>query len=75
MKLPTIEKSKIFSSKEKSLDSCLTDRINGPLDKRFVTRNLSFNQVMMSKKRDEIKQFQESRIISLREIHKKYVLI
>ena len=75
IKLPEIEKSKILTSKEQTFDSFATDRVNNLSDKRFITRNLSFNQVMMNKIKNETRKFRESRIISLKEIHQKYVLI
>ena len=75
-KLPAIEKSRIMSNKEKNMDSMISERANSIPDKRFVTRNVSFNQFMINKIKNENPQvIRDSRIISLKEIHQKYVLM
>ena len=75
-KFPAIEKSRITTFKENTLDSFATERaISSILDKKFVTRNVSFNQLMINKIKSENPQFRNNRIISLKEIHQKYVLI
>lgn len=76
-KFPIIEKSRILmnSANEKLFDPDLTERTSGlgTHDKKFITRNLSYNQFMMNKKKEESKMIFENKIISLKEIHKKYV--
>lgn len=73
IKFPEIEQSKIFSIKPS--DSFITERANSFVDKRFTTRNLSYNQWMMNKLKPEKHiEIRENRIISLKEIHQKYIL-
>lgn len=70
-KFPEIEKSKISIHKPNDSSSFITDRRT---DRKFNMKNVSYNQWMMNKFRQEKMEIENNRIISLKEIHQKYIL-
>lgn len=70
-KFPEIEKSKISIHKPNDSYSFITDRRT---DRKFNMKNVSYNQWMMNKFRQEKMEIENNRIISLKEIHQKYIL-